>query len=163
MVSQTPPPCKARLRRVRPPVPSVSCEGHSTSAAGCTGDARARLDMPGAGAQCPRQTQPLVAARRHLDPLRRPRQVEDKEAAMAIALSHGGPAIYRSPERSRHVLIGTTRGVARLERDPDGPGWHLAHRAPPGQHTHALLEEPAGSTVLAGANAASRLDSAARG
>ena len=26
---------------------------------------------------------------------------------MAITLSHGGPTIYRSPARSRHVLVGT--------------------------------------------------------
>ena len=71
---------------------------------------------------------------------------------MAIALSHGGPTIYRSPERSRHVLVGTIRGVVRMERDPNGPGWHVAHRALPDQHIHALLIEPESHTVFAGVN-----------
>lgn len=46
---------------------------------------------------------------------------------MAITLSHGGPTIHRSPAPSRHVLVGTIEGVACIERDSGGPGWHVAH------------------------------------
>src|SRR5262245_41774328 len=75
-----------------------------------------------------------------------------KEAAMAIALSHGGPAIYRSPAPSRHVLVGTIQGVACMERDESGPGWHVADRTLLGKHIHALLIEPESGTVFAGVN-----------
>ena len=34
---------------------------------------------------------------------------------MALTLSHGGPTIYRSPARSRHVLVGTIEGVVSIE------------------------------------------------
>jgi photosystem II stability/assembly factor-like uncharacterized protein len=71
---------------------------------------------------------------------------------MAITLSHGGPTMYRSRERSRHVLVGTIRGVVRMERDADGPGWHVAHRALTDKHIHALLIEPESSTIFAGVN-----------
>ena len=47
---------------------------------------------------------------------------------MAIALSHGGPTIYRSPARSRQVLLGTIQGVVKMERDAEGSGWHVADR-----------------------------------
>src|SRR5262249_12685384 len=68
-------------------------------------------------------------------------QTSTRRHTMAIALSHGGPTMYQSPERSRHVLVGTIRGVMRLERDADGPGWHLAERVLPDKHIHALLIE----------------------
>jgi photosystem II stability/assembly factor-like uncharacterized protein len=71
---------------------------------------------------------------------------------MAIALSHGGPTIYRSSSRSRQVLIGTVQGVVCLERDAGGPGWHLAHQALTDQHIHALLIEPESGVVFAGVN-----------
>src|SRR6266852_795165 len=60
------------------------------------------------------------------DGSRPPHQLTGK--VMAITLSHGGPTIYRSPARSRHVLVGTIQGVVCMERDAHGPGWHVAHR-----------------------------------
>lgn len=71
---------------------------------------------------------------------------------MAITLSHGGPTIYRSPAPSHQVLVGTIQGVACLERDATGPGWHVAYRALPDQHIHALLIEPESGTIFAGLN-----------
>ncbi len=71
---------------------------------------------------------------------------------MAIALSHGGPTIYRSPERSRQVLVGTIRGVVNMERDPGGSGWHVADRTLVDKHIHALLIEPESGTIFAGVN-----------
>ena len=69
---------------------------------------------------------------------------------MAITLSHGGPTIFRSPERSREVLVGTIQGVACIERDGDGRGWHVARRTLTDQHIHAVLVEPETGTVFAG-------------
>ena len=69
---------------------------------------------------------------------------------MAITLSHGGPTIYRSAEPSRQVLVGTIAGVVRIERDPSGPGWHVADRTLSDKHVHALLIEPESGTILAG-------------
>ena len=71
---------------------------------------------------------------------------------MAIALSHGGPTIYRSPRRSQQVLLGTVQGVVCMERDADGPGWHIAHRTLTDKHIHALLIEPESGTIFAGVN-----------
>ena len=71
---------------------------------------------------------------------------------MAITLSHGGPTIYRSAARSRQVLVGTIEGVVCMERDPGGPGWHVASRALTDKHIHALLIEPESGTVFAGVN-----------
>ena len=71
---------------------------------------------------------------------------------MAITLSHGGPTIYRSPAPSKQVLVGTIQGVVCMERDPDGPGWHVAHRALTDKHIHALLIEPDSGTIFAGVN-----------
>jgi photosystem II stability/assembly factor-like uncharacterized protein len=71
---------------------------------------------------------------------------------MAITLSHGGPTIYRSPERSRHVLVGTVQGVVCMERDDAGAGWHVASRTLPAKHIHALLLEPESGTIFAGVN-----------
>lgn len=71
---------------------------------------------------------------------------------MTITLSHGGPTIYRSPARSRHVLVGTIQGVVCMERDAEGAGWHVAHRALTDQHIHALLIEPESGTIFAGVN-----------
>jgi photosystem II stability/assembly factor-like uncharacterized protein len=71
---------------------------------------------------------------------------------MAITLSHGGPTMYRSPAPSRQVLVGTIQGVVCLERDADGPGWHVASRALVDQHIHALLIEPDSNTIFAGVN-----------
>src|SRR5881628_827120 len=71
---------------------------------------------------------------------------------MAITLSHGGPTIYRSPVPSKQVLVGTIQGVVWMERDPDGPGWHVAHRALTDKHIHALLIEPDSGTIFAGVN-----------
>src|SRR6266511_4430295 len=62
----------------------------------------------------------------------------EKEAPMAITLSHGGPTIYRSAEPSRQVLVGTIEGVVCLERDSGGGGWHVAHRTLTDKHVHAL-------------------------
>jgi photosystem II stability/assembly factor-like uncharacterized protein len=77
-------------------------------------------------------------------------QTGEKEAIMAITLSHGGPTIYRSPARSRHVLLGTVHGVVCMERDDDGRGWHVAHRTLTDKHIHALLIEPESGTIFAG-------------
>jgi photosystem II stability/assembly factor-like uncharacterized protein len=71
---------------------------------------------------------------------------------MAITLSHGGPTIYRSPARSTQVLVGTIHGVVCMERDADGPGWHVAFRALTDQHIHALLTEPDSGVIFAGVN-----------
>jgi hypothetical protein len=71
---------------------------------------------------------------------------------MAITLSHGGPTIFQSPERSRQVLVGTVQGVVCLERDAVGPGWHVASRSLADKHIHALLIEPGSGTIFAGVN-----------
>src|SRR5262245_27113732 len=71
---------------------------------------------------------------------------------MTITLSHGGPTIYRSPERSRQVWVGTIRGAVLIERDGDGLGWRVAQRALTEKHIHALLFEPESGTLFAGAN-----------
>ena len=71
---------------------------------------------------------------------------------MAITLSHGGPTIYRSPARSRHVLVGTVQGVVCMERNADGRGWHVANRTLTDKHIHALLIEPESGTIFAGVN-----------
>src|SRR5712692_761135 len=95
--------------------------------------------MPGDPAQC---SSPGRAASR----------ANEKETTMAITLSHGGPTIYRSAARSRQVLVGTIEGVVCMERDPGGPGWHVAHRTLTDKHIHALLIEPESGTVFAGVN-----------
>ena len=71
---------------------------------------------------------------------------------MAITLSHGGPTIFRSPAPSKEVLVGTIQGVACIERDAAGRGWHVTYRALTDKHIHALLIEPESGTVFAGAN-----------
>ena len=71
---------------------------------------------------------------------------------MALTLSHGGPTIYRSQARSRHVLVGTIEGVVSIERDATGPGWRVARRALTDKHIHALLLEPESGTLFAGAS-----------
>jgi photosystem II stability/assembly factor-like uncharacterized protein len=75
-----------------------------------------------------------------------------KETVMTITLSHGGPTMYRSSARSRHVLVGTIQGVVDMERDGDSPGWHVARRTLTGEHIHALLIEPESGTIFAGVN-----------
>lgn len=70
---------------------------------------------------------------------------------MAIALSHGGSTIYSSPSPSREVLVGTADGIAIIARDPEGPGWHIAHRALTGLHISAIIQEPASGLIFAGA------------
>src|ERR687886_289305 len=70
---------------------------------------------------------------------------------MAITLSHGGPTMYRSPTPSKQVLVGTIQGVVCMERDADGPGWHVAYQALIDKHIHALLIEPdSGVRLFAG-------------
>src|SRR5919199_4887791 len=71
---------------------------------------------------------------------------------MAMTLSHGGPTIFRSPAPSKEVLVGTIQGVACIERDAAGRGWHVTYRALTDKHIHALLIEPESGTVFAGAN-----------
>ena len=70
---------------------------------------------------------------------------------MAIALSHGGPTIYSSPAPSKQVLVGTIEGVALIERDDHGSGWHVVHRTLTDKHIHAILIEPESGTVFVGA------------
>lgn len=69
---------------------------------------------------------------------------------MTIALSHGGPTMYRSVAPSRQVLVGTIEGVVTLERDSAGRGWHVADRTLTDQHVHALLIERMSGTIFAG-------------
>src|SRR5687768_15417721 len=71
---------------------------------------------------------------------------------MAITLSHGGPTIYRSPEPSRQVLVGTIDGVVCIEREAGDRTWRVAHRTLTGKHIHALLLEPESGTLFAGVN-----------
>src|SRR5712692_4735798 len=73
-----------------------------------------------------------------------------RRTPMAIALSHGGPTIYRSATPSRQVLVGTIEGVVCIERDPSGHGWHVADRSLTDKHVHALLIEPESGTIFAG-------------
>ena len=68
---------------------------------------------------------------------------------MTIALSHGGPTVYSSDERSRRVLVGTAKGVVTLERE--GDGWREASVALPDKHISAMLIEPESDTMFAGA------------
>ena len=68
---------------------------------------------------------------------------------MAIGLSHGGSTIYSSPSPSQEVLVGTTEGVAIIERD--GAEWHVAHRALADRHISAIVEEPQSGLIFAGA------------
>ena len=69
---------------------------------------------------------------------------------MTIALSHGGPTMYRSVAPSRQVLVGTIEGVVTLERDSAGRGWHIADRTLTDKHVHALLIERMSGTIFAG-------------
>jgi photosystem II stability/assembly factor-like uncharacterized protein len=68
---------------------------------------------------------------------------------MAIGLSHGGSNIYRSPEPSTRVLVGTADGIALIERS--SVGWRVAHRALTDQHISAIVFEPESGLVFAGA------------
>lgn len=69
---------------------------------------------------------------------------------MAIALSHGSPHIYSSGSRSDQLLVGSKDGVVVLHRNPEGPGWSVAHRALPGQHISAIVLEPESGLIFAG-------------
>src|SRR4029450_8253072 len=69
---------------------------------------------------------------------------------MTIALSHGGPTMYRSSAPSRQVLVGTIEGVVALERAPAGRAWRGAAGPLPDKPVHALLIEPASGTIFAG-------------
>ena len=82
---------------------------------------------------------------------------------MAIALSHGGTSIYASPSASDQVLVGTIEGVVFMERDKDGSGWNIAHRALTEQHIHALIVEPESNTIFAGVTKGSIFASTDRG
>jgi photosystem II stability/assembly factor-like uncharacterized protein len=57
--------------------------------------------------------------------------------------------MYRSPEPSRQVLVGTAEGVAIIERD--NGGWRLAHRALSDQFISAIVLEPESGLIFAGA------------
>ena len=70
---------------------------------------------------------------------------------MAIALSHGGSTTYSSPSRSREVLVGTREGIVILERDDQGAGWRVAHRALTDLHISSIVLEPESGLTLAGA------------
>ncbi len=49
-------------------------------------------------------------------------------------------------------LVGTVQGVVCMERNADGPGWHVANRTLTDKHIHALLIEPESGTIFAGVN-----------
>ena len=69
---------------------------------------------------------------------------------MAIALSPGGTSIYSCPSRSNQVLVGTKGGVAILERDSRGPGWHVAHQGLTDKHVSSIIFEQESGLVFAG-------------
>ena len=73
---------------------------------------------------------------------------------MTIALSHGGPTMYTSDERSQHVLVGTMKGVATLARAADG-SWRVARNDLTDHHICALLVEPESGAIFAGSHDAS--------
>jgi photosystem II stability/assembly factor-like uncharacterized protein len=66
---------------------------------------------------------------------------------MTIALSHGGPTIYSSSSRSKELLVGTTEGIVKLERN--GSGWKPTDRFLPTVHISCILIEPESGTTLA--------------
>jgi photosystem II stability/assembly factor-like uncharacterized protein len=70
---------------------------------------------------------------------------------MTIALSHGGPTIYTSSSPSRDVLVGTARGVIRIERGAGG-SWSVADEALTDLHICALLVEPDSGALFAGSH-----------
>ena len=68
---------------------------------------------------------------------------------MAIALSHGGTAIYEAAGPSDEVLVGTLRGVVRLSRTADG--WAVTERTLEDRHISAIVIEPESGLIFAGA------------
>ena len=69
---------------------------------------------------------------------------------MALTLSHGGDTIFSSPSPSDEVLVGTKEGVVFLERNSNGAGWRVRHRALTDKHIHAVIIEPASGAIFAG-------------
>lgn len=69
---------------------------------------------------------------------------------MAIGLSHGGTTIYTSPHRSNEVLVGTLKGVARIERS-GGSGWRVTDHSLGDKHISAIIAEPESGLIFAGA------------
>jgi hypothetical protein len=71
---------------------------------------------------------------------------------MAIALSHGGPTIYRSSTPSDRIFVGTIKGVVCIQRDSPQSDWRVAFTALTDRHIHAVAIEPETGAILAGAN-----------
>lgn len=69
---------------------------------------------------------------------------------MAIGLSPGGSSIYSSPSRSDQVLVGTTGGLAIIERDARGARWHVAEQTLTDKHVSSIIFEPESGLVFAG-------------
>lgn len=69
---------------------------------------------------------------------------------MTLTLSHGGPTIFSSSAPSTDALVGTAKGVVRLERT--GTGWQVADRTLTDKHVCALLVEPVSGRIFAGAH-----------
>ena len=70
---------------------------------------------------------------------------------MPITLSHGGDTIFSSKSKSDEVLVGTKEGVVFLQRNANGSGWNVAHRALTDKHIHAVIVEPESGAIIAGA------------
>ena len=68
---------------------------------------------------------------------------------MAIGLSHGGTTIYQS-SKSEEVLVGTAKGVVRIERT-GGSEWRIAGQTLTDKHISAIVTEPVSGTIFAGA------------
>jgi photosystem II stability/assembly factor-like uncharacterized protein len=68
---------------------------------------------------------------------------------MAIALSHGGPAIYEAAVNSEVVLVGTAKGVTTIARQ--NGTWRATGSVLEDKHIAAILIEPRSGVIFAGA------------
>ncbi|MBF8298122.1 MAG: hypothetical protein HW395_779 [candidate division NC10 bacterium] len=67
---------------------------------------------------------------------------------MLQGLSHGGETIYQSATPSTELLVGTIKGIVRVERGASG--WSVKEITLAGSHVHALLFEPESRLWFAG-------------
>ena len=70
---------------------------------------------------------------------------------MTLTLSHGGDTIFTSSAPSTEVLVGTTEGVVRIQKDQSGSKWQITDKWLTGKHIHAVIVEPVSGTIFAGA------------